>query len=344
MRRIYKQYSYVCIFIALILLISGCPSGPIVLTVTLDAQGGTVAPGSILAEYSHPYGELPIPERENYSFDGWWTGTGGTGSQVVETTEVIRKNNHAIYAKWIGDQYMVTFDMQGGSGGTSSVTVTFGSSMPLVEIAPTLTGYAFEGYYDDIAGTGIQYYTADLTSVRAYDKDQDGILYARWFGPVILQQQGPAGGLVFYDKGHYSDGWRYLESAPVDYEWSSKRWTGYGTLVGGTGTAIGKGKSNTEKILARLESENSAAKVCKDLVMTKEGALYDDWFLPSKDELNQMYFVLKENSLGDFANGNYWSSSENGSYYAWLQYFYDGYQYGYLDKTTTNRVRAVRSF
>ena len=25
---------------------------------------------------------------------------------------------------------------------------------------------------------------------------------------------GPGGGYVFYDKGHYSDGWRYLESAP----------------------------------------------------------------------------------------------------------------------------------
>ena len=27
---------------------------------------------------------------------------------------------------------------------------------------------------------------------------------------------GPAGGYIFYDKGYYSDGWRYLEAAPAD--------------------------------------------------------------------------------------------------------------------------------
>ncbi|MDR1220561.1 MAG: DUF1566 domain-containing protein [Treponema sp.] len=31
---------------------------------------------------------------------------------------------------------------------------------------------------------------------------------------------GPAGGYVFYDKGEYSGGWRYLECAPEDNNYS----------------------------------------------------------------------------------------------------------------------------
>lgn len=38
-------------------------------------------------------------------------------------------------------------------------------------------------------------------------------LYAQW---QVLRGTGPAGGLIFYDKGSYSDGWRYLEAAPYD--------------------------------------------------------------------------------------------------------------------------------
>ena len=43
------------------------------------------------------------------------------------------------------------------------------------------------------------------------------ILYAKL---ILIPYLGPTGGDVFYDKGNYSDGWRYLESAPVG--WSGR--------------------------------------------------------------------------------------------------------------------------
>ena len=73
---------------------------------------------------------------------------------------------------------------------------------------------------------------------------------------------------------------------------------------------------------------------------------YDDWFLPSKDELNAMYTNLHLESVGSFANNFYWSSSEatvDADTNAWYQQFNDGQQYD-DSKAFTWYVRACRSF
>jgi hypothetical protein len=119
-------------------------------------------------------------------------------------------------------------------------------------------------------------------------------------------------------------------------------WGGFGRTVGGTEIAIGTGKSNTERIVAKFgdvepyeKRADYAAKLCADLVVTKDGVTYDDWFLPSKDELNLMYQNLKKNNLGGFSGNFYWSSSEGDVSNAWNQYFYDGTQSSTSPGTTT---------
>ena len=75
--------------------------------------------------------------------------------------------------------YTVTLDRQGGSGGTASVTATYGSAMPTITV-PTRSGYMFGGYYTSTGGSGTQYYAADGTSARAWDKAAATTLYAKW--------------------------------------------------------------------------------------------------------------------------------------------------------------------
>ena len=147
---------------------------------------------------------------------------------------------------------------------------------------------------------------------------------------------GPAGGIVFYDKGSYSDGWRYLEAARTDQS-IDVQWGGYGTSIGVTGTGIGTGKANTDAIVVSLGSGTYAARICYDLVLGG----YDDWFLPSKDELNLMYGQM--GGIEEFASDIDWSSSENNSSAAWMQYFSSGDQDGY-NKLNMIHVRAVRAF
>ena len=57
-----------------------------------------------------------------------------------------------------------------------------------------------------------------------------------------------------------------------------------------------------------------------------KGSGYTDWFLPSKDELNEMY--KQKNLIGGFADWEYWSSSEYNLSNAWYQYFFHGGQSG----------------
>ena len=134
------------------------------------------------------------------------------------------------------------------------------------------------------------------------------------------------------------------------YEYNGKVWGGYGTTVGGTGTAIGTGKGNTEKIVSKFgnaePSQNKtdyAAKLCFDLVVTKDGVVYDDWFLPSKDELNQMQSNLHKKGIGGFSVKDYWSSSEYNTSNAWFQYFLGGNQLN-SSRNSNYRVRPVRAF
>jgi TolB-like protein len=158
---------------------------------------------------------------------------------------------------------------------------------------------------------------------------------------------GPAGGIVFYDKGVFSGGWRYLEAAPVETEFRAQ-WGAMGQDVDGTVRTVGSGKRNTELIVERLQQlgeSGRAAQLCADLNF--DG--FNDWFLPSWDELDLIYKNLKQKGLGDFGSSSYWSSSSAGTTYGSIQRFSDGRRMsaGTPDDYTRNRtnsVRAVRAF
>jgi uncharacterized repeat protein (TIGR02543 family) len=157
----------------------------------------------------------------------------------------------------------------------------------------------------------------------------------------VIGEIGPAEGLIFYDKGSVSDGWRYLEAAPSDQS-EGAQWGCYGTgIPDAGGTAVGTGDQNTEAILLGCATAGIAARLCTSY----NGGGFTDWFLPSKDELNLMYENLHYigTPVGGFAGGPYWSSSEGGVGSAWYQYFSDGDQ-TLATKVQAVLVRAVRAF
>lgn len=160
---------------------------------------------------------------------------------------------------------------------------------------------------------------------------------------------GPAGGYIFYDKGSYSDGWRYLEAAPKSTEWNNVEWGCPLVEIGAEaqGTAIGDGKNNTAAIVAGCDEEGIAAKLCDELVVTNNGTTYDDWFLPSKDEVDLITENIINNDLEVYDGFKYWTSSEvpsPKSCNAWVSLISIGFWEDTQVKTNNYFVRAVRQF
>ena len=216
---------------------------------------------------------------------------------------------------------------------------------------------ADEGKFIKVVATGTGNYSGTVTSAATVAVAEK---------VYVAGDTGPAGGLVFYDKGSVSDGWRYLEAAPTDIAVSGTYIYGYSrtdstssattVLIGATATAIGTGQANTTALVNAMGSNayevlfafqststtaNYAARLCDIHVV----GTFEDWFLPSIDELNSMYTNLKSNGLGDFTTtGFYWSSSEFAAGSASVKLFNVNGTQQNNDKSSPGHVRPVRAF
>lgn len=152
--------------------------------------------------------------------------------------------------------------------------------------------------------------------------------------PSLFIGQSYGGGIIFYIDGTGQHG---LIAAASD---QTGDWGCYGTTItGADGSAIGTGSQNTIDILAECSEAGIAAKLCDDL---DEGG-YQDWYLPSYSELNELY--INRASVGSFAVGYYWCSTEYTLWYAWTQAFWGSGTFRFDDKIHDyNYVRAIRSF
>ena len=167
-------------------------------------------------------------------------------------------------------------------------------------------------------------------------------------GVCAVGDRGPGGGIIFYKNLTRAVGSQYFEAACAG--WSDGTcggsdltdptavWGCFGTLIAGANrTAKGAGEQNTDNIVTGCPTLGIAARRAKNLVLGGKS----DWFLPSKNELNQMY--IRRTAIGGFSGGFYWSSSESVDDYAWYQNFDYGsqdYDYKYL----TTYVRPMRAF
>ena len=178
--------------------------------------------------------------------------------------------------------------------------------------------------------------------VRAFATNIEGITYSdviTYVRPSVYIGQELEGGIVFYvdETGEHG-----LVAALEDlgqFEWGC-----YGTSISGAdGKAIGTGYQNTLDIVAGCSQTPIAASEA----LAYESGGYSDWYLPSFDELKEMYNTIgnggPEGNIGGFVNDWYWSSSESNNYNAWSIDFTDGGTTS-SSKFNTYRVRVIRAF
>jgi hypothetical protein len=201
-------------------------------------------------------------------------------------------------------------------------------------------------------GTGAGIFTSTINDlfpgklyhIRAYAINSEGIGYGEDIAFTTVSSKSLTigdswqGGVIFYLGGTYPNQ-HGLVCAQNDQgksvPWYPQIYTYYGT----TSTAFGSGQTNTSSLVSILGNGYYAAKFCDDLVLNG----FDDWFLPSRDELGLMYTNLKANGLGNFTASSYWSSSECDYLNANAQYFSSGRQ-SCNNKFHSYSIRAVRIF
>ena len=146
--------------------------------VTLNVNDGTI--GENVTDYT--YGTavtLPVPTKNGYKFEGWYDNAEFTGVAVTEISAAAT-GDKTYYAKWVAEQYTITFNTDGGAFVETPISsYIYGTTATLP--VPTKNGYKFEGWYDNVEFTG----TA-LTEIsdRAIG---DKVFYAKWRKESIVE-------------------------------------------------------------------------------------------------------------------------------------------------------------
>ena len=247
---------------------------------------------------------------------------------------------------------------------SAETTITFSKADTLTVTSDTPTALTFTGseaVFNPSVTVVSGLVTGDVISGATYNYSASAASCAAG-GICSIGQTGPGGGLVFITPtttGNTTG--KYFEAAPVGWSGTAadplaKLCTNATTVTGASGTAIGTGESNTNLFAASSACGVSAADTATALVLGGK----DDWFLPSFDELKEMYSKLHKavgGALGGFNTSgtvDYLSSSDNpsgvapaGAPYALYGWFgsSDGVAgWGSTSKTASLAYRPVRSF
>lgn len=145
--------------------------------------------------------------------------------------------------------------------------------------------------------------------IKAFVRKADNsYLYSNELNFKTTGYFGPAGGYVGYDKGTFSDGWRYMEIHPITLNYSGSgvggKWGNMSNFISPTYPDFGKGLDNTIAIVNATTDANCAAKLCYNLTLNG----YSDWFLPSIQELYQLSTELRK--AGISIHYSAWSSTQ----------------------------------
>lgn len=168
---------------------------PNVYTIATEKQGGSGGTDLFYEKYEQGWyadkeagtqiGTVSIPQKKGYDFMAYHASILGLGDAITDSGGKLAAGpgyfllDSLIYANWKPKTYTITFDRQGGSGGTKEAAATYGAELPLAD-GPVWRGYCFQGYYTKPGGGGELYYNEFMAGARRYQIDQDLTLYAYW--------------------------------------------------------------------------------------------------------------------------------------------------------------------
>ena len=258
------------------------------LTASYFETGGTVASG----------GKITVLENGTYTVYA----RDAAGNSTVQTIQITNI------------QFNITLNNQSATtAGTTSVTVTQGSTMPAIT-PPTKNGYTFGGYYTGTEGSGTKYYNADGTSANSFNLTANTTLYAYWTPKTIhitFNKNGGSGGtdemwFVYGVNAFYSDSACTNQITSI----TNPTRSGY-TFLGyrGDGTSGGNNNENYVSYTSNGNFIQFASDLCTDIY--KDATLYANWQAESTFAFTYtgQFKVNSESTVRSNTSYNFTSSS-----------------------------------
>ncbi len=239
-----------------------------------------------------------------YTFKGWSTEKGGpvvyqNNSQFNPYNEKTKggKGFVTLYAVWEANSYIVTLDHNNGSAKKDVITATYGKDMPSVDkngkvlVAPTKTGYVFDGYYSQDGNT--KYYNSDMTSANKWTgTNPDQTLYARWRGKTYYVRLHACGGTLSSNVGVRGE--RETDETEVQ--------TNYDTTL----------KEHIVDVTAEYASPKTSKFWCSEEITIKPGYKLVGWFT-QRTGGEKIYRVGDQEHVFVAEKSECWDASKDGA-------------------------------
>ncbi|MBO5277548.1 MAG: InlB B-repeat-containing protein, partial [Clostridia bacterium] len=140
--------------------------------------------------------ELPIPEKEGYAFEGWYTNAEFKGDPV---TKIVAEEGATYYAKW-AKLAVITLNLDGGSLSETTLYLKTGENVHtfMQAYTPTKSGLTFGAWFngDKELSTGLKMPEAGLTLTAKYKVAYTAEIYLQKFD---LSGYERAEDVVLYD-------------------------------------------------------------------------------------------------------------------------------------------------
>ncbi len=325
-------------------------------TISYNSNGGSIIE-DMEARYDSTLNE-PIPTREGYTFSGWFKDDDLTTTWDFSSEKIER--DISLYAKWTADEHTLYLLPNGGIGTMDSITIKTNEKIQLPICRYTQEEFGFYGWSETSQGevdySDEGFFTMGPTDAELYaiwgpfavgfrgqaggyifyDDEADGVDNIPGYRFLELAPFG------WYDTD--GDGEYWEDPDPRLFQWGVN---GYYITPNGTAPEIGAGLTNTINIVNfhnnlgtegyigydegwgsfyenpqnyfRMNDGSVIAKICTDAVING----YDDWYLPSIDELKEVSKQLYSNGKDNFVELWYRSSTENSTTTVksiWMEY------------------------
>ena len=200
-----------------------------------------------------------------YEFVGWYDAASGGNQLSTSTTYTVKYDisfsEKTVYGRFRAKTYTVTLNASGGTGGTGSVTATYNAAMPSATM-PTRNGYTFKGYYDATSG-GTQYYKADGSSARTWNKTAATTLYAQWELKTYTITYDNLKGATHTNPATYN-----INSATITFTAPTSKPTGY-TFTNWSPASIATGSTGNVTVTANWTASTSEVTLSQEEATTQ---------------------------------------------------------------------------